>query len=34
LPMIDAGIAQAGQHKKIEFGCGVAHGTRRLLNGA
>jgi len=34
LPMIDAGIAQAGQHKKIKFGCGVAHGIRRLLNGA
>jgi hypothetical protein len=27
--VLDAGIAQAGQHKKIEFGCGVAHGIRR-----
>jgi hypothetical protein len=29
--MLDAGIAQAGQHQKIEFGGGVAHGVRRLF---
>jgi hypothetical protein len=30
--VIDAGIAQARQHKKIEIGGGVAHSVRRILD--